>query len=78
MIEDVENTSVYLQKHLQHDVEREEEEERKRRRRRDYKKIKNTLAPPHTLFTLLHTKHAALELLQYSTIFIILEKAEQI
>lgn len=76
MIEDAENTSVYLQKHLQHDVEGEEEEERKRRR--DYKKIKNTLAPPHTLFTLLHTKHAALELLQYSTIFIILEKAEQI
>lgn len=50
MIEDLENTSIYLQKHLQHNAEEEEEEGK--RRRRNYKKIKNTLVP-HT-----HTIHA--------------------
>lgn len=74
MIEDLKNTSIYLQKHLQHNAE-EEEEEGKRRKKNLKKDSKHTRSP-HTRFTPLHTKHAALELLQYSTIFIILEKAK--
>lgn len=72
----MENTSIYLQKHLQHNAEEEEEEGKGEEE--TTKRLKTHSSPTHTLFTLLHTKHAALELLQYSTIFIILEKAKQI
>lgn len=61
------NTSVYLQKHLVHDAEEEI------LRKLQNKRLK-TLPRSHTQLSLLHTEHAALVLIQYSTIPIIVEK----
>lgn len=62
------NTSVYLQKHFAHNAE--EELLQKLQKERRFK----TLSLTHTGFTLLHTEHAALVLIRYSTIPIIVEK----
>lgn len=63
------NTSVYLQKHLVHDAEEEILQKLRKKRLK-------TRTRSHTQLTLLHTEHAALVLIQYSTIPIIVEKAE--